>query len=68
MAHSSYEKVCYSTEQRDEHISLKNNKTGEIGKSLGCTYEGSTIQVQLMNGALDSWSWDDCSEVEETTH
>jgi len=68
MALSTYDKVCYRTQQQDELVALRNIKTGEIGRSFGCTYEGTTIQVQLMDGALDSWSWDECAEVEDTTH
>lgn len=68
MAYSTYEKVCYRTQQQDEFVALKNIRTGEIGRSFGCTYEGSTIQVQLVNGALDSWEWDECTEVEITSH
>jgi hypothetical protein len=68
MAQATYEKVCYRTEQQDEFVALRNIRTGEIGNSFGCTIEGTTIQVRLMNGVLDSWVWDDCVEVEETTH
>jgi len=69
MAHSTYEKVCYSTSQRDEHVCLRNKITGEVGRSFGCTFEGTTVQVQLLDGSLDSWAWNDCAEEEdETTH
>lgn len=68
MRGSNYDKVCYWTEQRDEHMPLRNLKTGEIGYSFGCTHEGATIQVRLQNGELDSWSKDDCVEVHETVH
>lgn len=68
MAQSTYEKVCYRTQQQDEFVSLRNIKTGEIGRSFGCTIEGTTVQVLLQNGALDSWSWNECTEVDNTTH
>ena len=68
MAQSSYDKVCYRTQQQDEFVTLKNLNTGEIGHSFGCTSEGATIQVKLLDGALDSWTWDECTEVEETSH
>ncbi len=58
-----YDKVCYWTEQREEQVPLRNLKTGEIGFSFGCTYDGNTVQVRLANGELDSWSKDDCTEV-----
>lgn len=61
-----YEKVCYRTEQREEQVSLRNLKSGEIGYSFGCTYDGSTVQVRLANGELDSWSKDDCVEMPES--
>ena len=67
MTHSTYEKVCYRTEQQDELVVLTNINTGEIGKSFGCTNEGSTIQVRLLDGALDSWSRDVCAEIDDTT-
>lgn len=58
-----YDKVCYWTEQREEYVPLKNLKTGEIGYSFGCTYAGTTIQVRLENGELDSWGRDECDEM-----
>lgn len=63
MKNSQYNKVCYTTEQREENVPLKNLKTGEVGYSFGCTSEGNTIQVRLENGELDSWDKDECSEV-----
>ncbi len=63
MKESLYDKVCYWTEQREEPIALRNLKTGEIGYSFGCTYEGSTVQVKLENGELDSWSKEECMQV-----
>ncbi len=57
-----YEKVCYWTEQREEHVPLRNLKTGEIGYSFGCTNEGATVQVMLGNGEMDSWSKDECED------
>lgn len=58
-----YDKVCYWTEQREEYVHLRNLKTGEIGYSFGCTYAGTTIQVRLENGELDSWGRDECVEM-----
>ena len=65
MKGTQYDKVCYRTEQRDEPVTLKNLKSGEIGQSFGCTYEGETVQVRLQSGQLDSWRKDDCVEVKE---
>lgn len=63
MKGTNYDTVCYRTEQREEQVSLRNVKTGEIGYSFGCTYEGGTVQVRLENGGLDSWRKEDCVEV-----
>ena len=68
MRSSQYDKVCYFTEQRDEHLPLRNLKSGEIGYSFGCTHEGNTVQVRLENGGLDSWTREECSEVAEDEH
>ena len=68
MRGSQYDKVCYWTEQREEHVPLRNLRTGEIGYAFGCTYEGNTIQVKLENGELDSWDKEECTEVMETIH
>lgn len=68
MKETNFEKVCYWTEQREEHVAIMNLKTGEIGFSFGCTHEGATVQVRLPNGELDSWTKDDCVEVPETVH
>lgn len=65
MKSTQYDKVCYTTEQREENVALKNTKTGEIGYSVGCTNEGSTIQVRLANGELDSWEKEECTELPE---
>ena len=65
---SDYDKVCYWTEQREEQMRLRNLRTGEIGYSFGCTEAGTTVQVILMNGELDSWSKEDCVELPETVH
>lgn len=62
MTGSLYDKVCYWTEQQGERVTLRNLKTGEIGYSFGCTYEGSTVQVMLENGELDSWSKEECAQ------
>jgi hypothetical protein len=64
MRENEYKRVCYSTEQREDNVLLRNIKTGDIGHSFGCTYEGETVQIRLPNGELDSWSRDEC--VEET--
>lgn len=63
MRGTQYDKVCYRTEQRDEQVTLQNLRTGVIGHSFGCTYEGGTVQVRLDNGELDSWPKEECSEV-----
>lgn len=62
MTPTSYDKVCYRTEQRDEHVPLRNVKNGQLGYSFGCTVAGETVQVQLTNGELDSWGRDECVE------
>jgi hypothetical protein len=59
---SEYDRVCYRTEQREEKVKLRNKKTGAIGYSFGCTYEGNTVQVRLPNGELDSWVREECKE------
>lgn len=58
-----YDKVCYWTEQQDEHVPLRNLKNGAIGYTFGCTSAGETVQVRLENGELDSWERKDCAEV-----
>jgi len=63
-----YDKVCYWTEQREEQMRLKNLRTGEVGYTFGCTQAGTTVQVKLVNGGLDSWVKEDCVEVPETIH
>lgn len=60
MEKTQYEKVCYATEQREESVPLKNRKTGEIGFTYSCTFSGTTVQVRLQNGELDSWDQADC--------
>lgn len=62
MTANSYERVCYITEQREEHVPLRNLKSGQLGYSFGCTIAGETVQVKLTNGELDSWSRDECAE------
>jgi hypothetical protein len=57
-----YEQVCYRTEQRDEQVLLRNLKNGQVGYSFGCTSEGETVQVRLVDGTLDSWSRRECRE------
>ncbi|MDA8412947.1 MAG: hypothetical protein M0023_04075 [Desulfobacteraceae bacterium] len=65
MTNTSYDKVCYWTEQREEHVPLRNVKNGQLGYSFGCTQAGETVQVKLTNGELDSWSRDECVESNE---
>ena len=62
MTTTSYEKVCYWTEQREEHVPLRNVRNGQLGHSFGCTQAGETVQVKLADGELDSWSRDECVE------
>lgn len=62
MKESQYDSVCNRTERKDERVRLRNMKTGQIGLSFGCTMEGVTVQVELENGELDSWSPADCEE------
>jgi len=62
MTNTSYDRVCYRTEQREENVPLRNVKNGQLGYSFGCTQAGETVQVKLMNGELDSWSRDECVE------
>ena len=59
---SEYDRVCYWTEQREEKVKLRNMKTGAEGYSFGCTQSGTTVQVRLNNGQLDSWGRDECVE------
>jgi len=66
MIGSKYDSVCYRIEQQDEHVPLKNVKTGEVGYSFGCTYEGGTVQVRLASGEFDSWNKDECIELPES--
>jgi hypothetical protein len=62
MTNTSYDRVCYRTEQREENVPLRNVKNGLLGYSFGCTQAGETVQVKLANGELDSWSRDECAE------
>ena len=55
-----YEQVCYDTEQRGEIVVLQHQKSGRRGISFGCTNEGETVQVRLVDGSLDSWPLDEC--------
>jgi hypothetical protein len=59
---ASYDRVCYTTERREENVPLCNIKNGQVGYSFGCTQAGETVQVRLTNGELDSWSRDECVE------
>ena len=67
MGYSDYERVCYLTEQREENVTLRNTRTGMTGHSMGCTYEGNTVQVKLDDGSLDSWGREDISMVMNET-
>lgn len=62
MTSTSYDKVCYRTEQQEEHVALRNVKNGQLGYSFGCTTAGETVQVRLASGELDSWSKEECVE------
>lgn len=63
MTGTSYERVCYRTEQREDHVPLRNIRNGAEGVSFGCTLAGETVQVKLANGELDSWGKEECTEV-----
>lgn len=63
MRESQFNQVCYRTEQRDEHVPLRNLANGQIGYTFGCTFAGETVQVRLENGELDSWERKECVEV-----
>ena len=63
MRESQYTEVCDRTERKDERVTLRNTKTGQIGLTFGCTMEGETIQVELENGQLDSWEPAECEEL-----
>lgn len=67
MRTGKYNQVCYRTEQRDERVLLRNQRTGQTGYSVGCTTAGETVQVRLTNGGLDSWSRTECSEAGKET-
>ncbi len=62
MEKTGFTTVCNRTERKDERVRLRNVKTGQIGFTFGCTIEGETIQVELENGELDSWSPEECEE------
>ena len=64
MKDSGYSEVCNRTERKDERVRLRNLKTGQVGLTFGCTIEGQTIQVELENGELDSWSPEDCEQAD----
>ena len=68
MKTTEYDRVCYWTEQHEENVPLKNLRTGAVGYSFGCTMEGSTVQVRMANGELDSWEKRDCAALTETVH
>ncbi len=63
MKESQYVDVCERTERKDERVRLRNRKTGAVGLTFGCTMDGETVQVELENGELDSWSPEECEEV-----
>ncbi|HEX8961061.1 MAG TPA: hypothetical protein VF775_05770 [Geobacteraceae bacterium] len=62
MKENQYDSVCERTERKEERVRLRNLKTGQVGLTFGCTMEGETIQVELENGELDSWSPEECEE------
>ncbi|KAF0220502.1 MAG: hypothetical protein FD174_1156 [Geobacteraceae bacterium] len=62
MKESQHADVCERTERKDERVRLKNTKTGQIGLTFGCTTEGGTIQVELEDGTLDTWTPSECEE------
>ncbi len=64
MKEPQYVDVCERTERKDERVRLRNTKTGAVGLTFGCTTDGETVQVELENGELDSWSPDECEEAE----
>jgi hypothetical protein len=64
MGTREYDRVCYRTEQREESIRLRNLRSGAIGYSFGCTASGTTVQVRLNNGEMDSWGREDCIETD----
>jgi len=61
-----HSEICDTTERRDQRVTVRNRHTGEIGLSFGCTIEGDTVQVELPDGSLDSWSEDDCEVVTDS--
>ena len=63
MKESQYIDVCERTERKDERVRLRNIKTGAVGLTFGCTTGGETVQVELENGELDSWSPDEVEEL-----
>jgi len=63
MKENQYNAVCNRTEHKEDHVRLRNTRTGAIGFSFGCTQEGGTIQVRLENGELDSWESGECEEL-----
>jgi len=58
-----YENVCYRTEQRDENVLMCNLRNGRTGYTFGCTSAGETLQIRLLDGSLDSWTREECTEV-----
>lgn len=62
MKESEFTGGCNRTERKDERVRLRNVKTGQVGLTFGCTMEGETIQMELEDGSLDSWSPTDCEE------
>lgn len=63
MKESTHEDVCQRTERKDERVRLRHVRTGVTGFTFGCTTEGGTIQVELEDGTLDSWTPEECEEV-----
>jgi hypothetical protein len=63
MKATQYNAVCNRTEHKEDHVKLRNTRTGAIGYSFSCTQAGETVQVRLENGELDSWETGDCEEI-----
>lgn len=63
MRDSEHQSVCNRTERKDDRVRLRNRKTGREGLAFSCTEMGETIQVEMDDGSLDSWSAEECEEV-----
>lgn len=63
MRETEHVSVCNRTEGKDERVRIRNSRTGQEGFTFSCTASGETIQVELDDGSLDSWSPEECEEV-----